>query len=85
MRVISTKAKDWQKVCWEFVQTGTAFEVPDVTPEQILFLQELCAAHHYKHRIIGNILQLFPLSFRPTVEVRKSRPDLVFEHHIAMG
>jgi hypothetical protein len=60
MRVISTKAKGWQKLCWEFVQTGTAFEVPDVTPKQILFLQELCAAYRYKHRIIGNILQLFP-------------------------
>ena len=62
MRVISTKAKGWQKLCWKLVQTGTAFDVSDVTPKQILFLQELCAAYRYKHRIVGNILQLFPPS-----------------------
>jgi len=61
MRVISTKAKGWQKLCWELAQAGTAFEVPDVTPKQILFLQELCAAYRYKHKLVGDKLQLFPL------------------------
>jgi hypothetical protein len=59
MRAISTKAKGWQKLCWELVQAGVALEIPDVTPKQILFLQGLCAAYRYKHKILGNKLQIF--------------------------
>lgn len=59
MTLVSTKAPGWQKMCWELAQVGMAFEVPDVTPKQILFLQELCAAYRYKHKILKNNLQLF--------------------------
>jgi hypothetical protein len=58
MRVVSAKMKGWQKVCWELAQAGRAFEVPDVTPKQILFLQELCAAYRGKHKALGNRLQI---------------------------
>ena len=59
MRVVSTKAKGWQKLCWELAQAGKAFEIPDVTPKQIVFLQELCAAYRCKHKVLGNKLQIF--------------------------
>jgi hypothetical protein len=39
-------------------QAGTAFEIHDFAPEQILFVQELCAAYRYKHKILGKNLQL---------------------------
>jgi hypothetical protein len=48
----------WQKFCWELAQAGTAFEIHDFVPEQILFVQELCAAYRYKHKIFGKKLQL---------------------------
>jgi hypothetical protein len=62
MRVVSTKTNGWQQLCWEMAQAGTAFEVPDVAPKQILFLQELCAAYRYRHKIFGNKVQLIPTS-----------------------
>jgi len=62
MKVISTKAKGWQKLCWELVQAGAAFEIADVAPNQIIFFQELCVAYRYKHKIVGGKLQLSPQS-----------------------
>lgn len=63
MRVISTRAKGWQKKCWELTQAGAEIEIPDITPKHLLFLQELCAAYHCKHKLVGNTLHLsFPQS-----------------------
>jgi hypothetical protein len=53
-----------KKVCWELAQAGEAFEVPDVTPKQILFLQELCSAYRGKHKVLGNRLQIHFASSR---------------------
>jgi hypothetical protein len=59
MKMVSTKAKGWQKLCWELAQAGMAFHVADVTPYQAVFLQELCAAYCYKHEILGNKFAFF--------------------------
>jgi hypothetical protein len=62
MRLITTKAKNWQKHAWELAKRGNDFEVIAVNPRHILFLQELCAAYKCKFRNIGNRLQLsFPM------------------------
>ena len=58
MRVISARLMGWQKFCWELAEAGTPFEIQDFVPEQILFVQELCAAYRYKHKILGKKLQL---------------------------
>jgi hypothetical protein len=58
MRVVSARDSGWQKFCWELAQAGMAFEIHDFTPEQILFVQELCAAYRYQHTVLGKKLQL---------------------------
>ena len=65
MRLITTKAKNWQKHAWELAKAGMDFEVMAVDPGHIVFLQELCAAYQCKFRNIGNRLQLsFPVQSR---------------------
>jgi hypothetical protein len=61
MRLITTKAKNWQTHAWDLAKMGANFEVVAVDSGHILFIQELCAAYKCKFRNIGNRLQLlFP-------------------------
>lgn len=71
MRVVSAKQNGWQKVCWELAKAGTAFEIPNVTPKQILFLQELCAGYRYKYKVVGNKLQLTPTNDEIEAELKR--------------
>jgi len=59
MRLITTKARGWQKHAWELAKTGRAFEIIVVNSRHILFIQELCAAYKCRVRKIGDKLQLF--------------------------
>jgi hypothetical protein len=61
VRIISTKDKGWQKDSWDLAKAGTAFEIHDFTPKNILFLEELCAACDGKYKLLGDTLQFtFP-------------------------
>jgi hypothetical protein len=78
MTMVSTKAKGWQKLCWQLAQAGTEFQVADVTANQAVFLQQLCAAYCYKHEILGNRLLLFSPSLisgdmNPEIEAELKR------------
>jgi hypothetical protein len=59
VRIISTKAKGWQKEAWELAKAGEAFEIHNAAPKNILFLEELCAACEGKYRLVGDRLQFF--------------------------
>lgn len=58
MRMTTTKDKGWQKLCWKWAEEGAAFQVADVIPRHIIFLQELCAAYKCKHKLVGRKIQL---------------------------
>ncbi len=61
MRIISTKAKGWQKEAWELAKAGTAFEIHNAAPKNILFLEELCAACEGKYKLQDERIQFtFP-------------------------
>ena len=65
MRLITTRAENWQKYAWEMAKKGMDFEVVAVNPRHVLFIQELCTAYKCKFRNIGNRLQLsFPAPAR---------------------
>jgi hypothetical protein len=54
MKVITTRVKGWQKVVWEWAKAGDNFELDGLSPRHVHFLRELCAAYHYKFKLLGN-------------------------------
>jgi len=68
VKLISTSEKAWQRHCWELAKAGKEFEILNLTPRNLLFLEELCAAYQGKHKRVGGRLQLtFPSSKTKTI------------------